>query len=355
MKKILFVIPYPTGVAPSQRFRFEQYFEILKSQDIHFEVAPFWTMKGWNLLYQKNHTIQKSFALMQGFLRRLVLLFKTPRYDMVFIHREATPLGRPVFEYLMARVFKKKLIYDFDDAIWLPNTSEQNSIVGRLKYHQKVSSICKWSWKVSCGNDFLANYAKSFNEHVFVVPTTIETSYHKSQLKKMPGNPVTIGWTGTHSTTKYLKPLVPILRKLIGEFQVKILIISNQKPDWDFDDYEFVVWNKEKEIEQLDRIDIGIMPLDDTIWEEGKCGFKALQYMAMEKPTAVSSVGVNKRIISHEENGFLCATMDEWKTYLTSLILSESLRNKIGGKGRETIIKHYSVSSNTNRFLSLFE
>ena len=97
------------------------------------------------------------------------------------------------------------------------------------------------------------------------------------------------------------------------------------------------------------------MPLDDSIWEKGKCGFKALQYMAMKIPAIVSSVGVNNSIIDHGVNGFLCDSPDDWKKYLIRLILSESLRKSIGEQGQKKIIEHYSVQSNTDLFLSLFE
>ncbi|MCK5370526.1 MAG: glycosyltransferase family 4 protein, partial [Cyclobacteriaceae bacterium] len=138
-------------------------------------------------------------------------------------------------------------------------------------------------------------------------------------------------------------------------YSIHIIIISNQKPDWDFEDYEFVPWNKEKEIEQLDQIDIGIMPLNDSPWEEGKCGFKALQYMAMSKPTIVSNIGVNKTIIEHGVNGFLCDNANDWKKNLIDLITSESLRKSIGEQGMKKVIESYSVESNTELFLSLFE
>lgn len=355
MKKILFIVPYPLGVAPSQRFRFEQYFEILKEHNYRYVVASFWSERGWSVLYQQNHLIRKAMAFIQGFFRRFMLLFKIHGYQMVFIHREALPIGPPIIEYIISRLLKKKIIYDFDDAIWLPNTSEQNSLAGKLKYHQKVKDICKWSWKVSCGNEFLANFAKQFNPRVYINPTTIDSSYHKSKNRNSSNKHITIGWTGSHSTTKYLKSLVPILKKLKKLYSIKIIIISNQKPDWDFDDYDFITWNNEKEIEQLDNIDMGIMPLDDSVWEKGKCGFKALQYMAMKKPAIVSNVGVNKIIIDHGVNGFLCNTPEDWSKYLTRLISSESLRKSIGKQGREKMIESYSVQSNTRLFLTLFE
>ncbi len=355
LKKILFIVPYPTGAAPSQRFRFEQYFKFLHENSYQFDVKSFWSEKGWSVLYQEKQMIAKFGALLMGFIRRFYLLFYIYQYHRIFMHREALPIGPPIIEYIVSRIFKKKIIYDFDDAIWLPNTSEQNRLISKLKYHQKVQRICRWSWKISCGNDFLAAFARKFNSQVILNPTTIDTDYHKSDEHRLKNQAVTIGWTGTHSTIKYLEPIHPVLEELVDEFQVKLIIISDTKPDWDFDNYEFIPWDKSHEIEQLDRLDIGIMPLADSEWEKGKCGFKALQYMALEKPAVVSNVGVNTTIIEHGTNGFLCEKTEDWKTYLIQLIKSESLRKALGKNGRQKVMDSYSVLSNSGLFLSLFE
>lgn len=351
----MFIVPYPIGQAPSQRFRFEQYFQILKEHDIQFDVSSFWSQRGWIILYSKGNFFEKMLFLLLGFLKRFFLLFRIHKYQVIFLHREAIPLGPPIFEFIIAKLFRKKIIYDFDDAIWLQNTSDQNSMIGKLKYHRKVGLICKWSWKVSCGNEFLAQFAKNFNDNIVVNPTTIDTSYHKSTKETQSNQTVTIGWTGTHSTIKYLDPILPILQHLNEEFDINIMIIANQKPTWDFDAYEFIKWDKEREIEQLDMIDIGIMPLNETIWEKGKCGFKALQYMALGKPTVASNVGANEDILDHEKTGFLCANIEDWQKYLAQLITSTSLRTSLGGNGRKKVLESYSVQSNTGLFLSLFE
>ncbi len=355
LKKILFIIPYPIDVAPSQRFRFEQYFEVLTNSGYQYDVASFWSEKGWHILYQQKNVMRKAIAFFLGVIRRFLLLFQTNNYQFVFIHREALPLGPPIIEYVIAKLLKKKIIYDYDDAIWLPNTSDQNILVEKLKYHQKVKTICKWSWKVSCGNSFLADYARKNNNQVFVNPTTINETYHFPISKKVSNNPVTIGWTGSHSTTKYLNSLVPVFIELMKKHPLKIIIISNHEPLWEFSDYEFIKWNKKEEIAQLGKIDIGIMPLDDNIWEKGKCGFKALQYMAMGIPAIVSNVGANKTIIDHGVNGYLCDNKQDWEKYLSELIQSETLRKTIGKRGRIKVMDNYSVLSNTKLFLSLFE
>ena len=176
--KVLFIIPYPWGETPSQRFRFEQYFDVLKREGYILRIASFLSPGVWKIFYKKGHFWSKSRGIVKGFFNRILLLLAVPQFDRVFIHREVTPVGPPIFEWIIAKIFRKKIIYDFDNAIWLPNTSKENKIVSKFKWHQKTGWICRWSHRVSCGNDFLANYAKRYNQKVVLNPTTI-VSYQK--------------------------------------------------------------------------------------------------------------------------------------------------------------------------------
>ena len=276
-------------------------------------------------------------------------------YDWVFIHRECAPLGPPVFEFILAKVFRKKIIYDFDDAIWLPNTSEENSVAGWLKFHGKVRWICRWSYRVSCGNEWLADFARQFNSRVVVNPTTIDTDkrHNPNLLEKKPNEKIVIGWTGTHSTLQYLTPLIPALQSIEKKFSVIVRVISNKNPQLPLQNFEFVPWKIETEIQDLMSFDIGLMPLTEDAWSNGKCGFKALQYMALEIPCVASPVGVNTRIVQQGVNGFLCSSNAEWEQTLENLIQQSALRKSIGVAGRQTVVDKFSVSSNSSVFFSL--
>jgi glycosyltransferase involved in cell wall biosynthesis len=205
----------------------------------------------------------------------------------------------------------------------------------------------------------LADYALQFSDQVRINPTTIDCeNMHNPALfgrKKKSGN-VVIGWTGSHSTLKYLRLLEPVLQRLENQFdQVSFLVIADQPPQLRLSRLDFIKWNSDTEIEDLLKMDIGIMPLPDDEWSKGKCGFKALQYMALEIPSVISPVGVNTEIISEGVEGFLCSTDDEWLLALNKLIQEPTLRETMGKRGRKKIIDSYSVSSNMSNFLSLFE
>ncbi len=357
---IIFICPYPTEQAPSQRFRFEQYFPLLNHQSFDFEIYSFWSLSSWKLLYKKGNAVNKFFFLLAGFVKRFALLFYIQKADFVFVHREATPVGPPWFEWIVAKVFRKKIIYDFDDAIWLPNTSEENSSVSRLKWHSKVSSICRWSYAVSCGNQYLCDFAKLYNNRVFLNPTTIDTNkLHNTEvsIQKIKSAKLTIGWTGTHSTLKYIDVLLPVIQSLEKKFpnQIRFVVIADKNPSFSVSSFWFIPWSKETEIQDLLQFDIGIMPLADDVWAKGKCGFKALQYMALGIPAIASPVGVNSQIIDDGVNGFLCNSTDEWESKIIQLIHDASLRKRMGEDGRKSVVEHYSVISNSSNFLSLFE
>lgn len=348
-------MPYPLAEAPSQRFRFEQYFSRLTELHYQFDVQSFIDKKTWGILYKPGFFISKVVGILKGFLRRGLLLFKIGKYDFVFIHREAAPIGPPIFEWIIGRAFRKKIIFDFDDAIWLSNTSEHNKLVASIKWHQKTGKICSWSHKVSCGNQYLANYAKQFNRQVVINPTTIDTIHLHNQTIDYSEDRAVIGWTGTHSTIQYLDGVISAIAELEQKYSFDFIVISNVPPDIHLQSLRYIPWSKESEIQDLCKINIGIMPLEDDQWAEGKCGFKGLQYMSLGIPAVMSPVGVNKAIVQHGQNGYLAKNKQEWKDILEKLIQDKSLRKQIGQAGKETIDKRYSVLSNQDNFISLFE
>ena len=354
--RILFLVPYPAGRAPSQRFRFEQYLDALLAAGHTYHLAPFISVATWNILYQPGRAGAKALGILGGFARRLVLLFRVSRYDFVFVHREAAPVGPPVFEWIISKMLGKKLIYDFDDAIWLANTSEANKIAAGVKWHHKVADICRWAHKNSCGNAYLADYARQFNPRAIVNPTTIDTIHLHNQVRDQaaPGRLV-IGWTGTHSTLKYLDQVVPVLAKLEAEgLDFEFRVISNQPPAFPLSSLVYLPWRKATEIADLLSFHVGLMPLEDDPWAKGKCAFKALQYMALGVPALVSPVGMNTEVVQHGQNGFVCATSAEWEASLRQLLADASLRQRLGTAARATIKQRYSVRANTSNFLNLF-
>lgn len=351
---ILFLAPYPVNESPSQRYRFEHYLPYLKQQGISYSYKPFLSKAAWKIFFSRGNSIRKIAGLCSGFARRWWLMFSIGRYDYIYIHREAAPAGPPVFEWIIARLYRKKIIYDFDDAIWIPSASQYNKMAKYFKWFGKVSSICKWSYKVSAGNEFLAAFAERFNKNTVVIPTVVDTErVHNRLQQQLTNNPV-IGWTGTFSTLKYLDIVLPALQRLQQKFEFAFVLIGNKDPRLPLKNYRFIPWQKDTEADDLLTMHIGLMPLYDDELSKGKCGFKAIQYMALGIPAVVSPVGVNGVIVDNGINGYVCNHPEEWESKLSLLLKDSTLRNNMGQAARTKIESAYSVMATREDFLSLF-
>jgi glycosyltransferase involved in cell wall biosynthesis len=354
-KKVLLICPYPIGGAPSQRFRFEQYLSFLQEIGYQITAKPFIDQKTWELLYKPGLFFQKTIGMVKSFIKRFLLLFQVHKFDFIFMHREAMQFGPPIFEFILCKVLKKKVLYDFDDAIWLKNHSDSNAMLSFTKWYSKVNSICGWVTAIQCGNQYLANYAKQFNTDVTIVPTSIDLVGKHNKMIQYEKDVVSIGWTGSHSTMHYLDFIVPIIEQLEKKYAIKFVVISDRDPNYDLNSLDYFKWDKATEIDDLAKIDIGIMPLKNNEWAEGKCAFKGLQYMALGIPTVMSPVGMNKDLIQHGENGFLVDSVEDWYDQLSRLIEDASLRKKIGLAGYQTVQNQYSVEALKPIYLSLFD
>lgn len=349
--KVLLIAPHRLNRSPSQRFRFEQYFDFLEFNGIEFTYSPAIEEKDDKILYTKGKYLKKLLIEFKCWRKRFKDIKRARHHDVVFIHREALMTFSTYFEKRLS-IANPNIIYDFDDAIWLPEVSEGNKNLQLLKRPEKVNLAMSKAKMIFAGNAYLASHAKQYCDNVKVVPTTINTDYHRPEIKS-DGQKINIGWTGTQTTLKYLKSICQVFISLKDKYKDKIefTIICDQKPDWFPVDFNFLKWELSEEIKQLNSIDIGIMPLVDNQWTRGKCGFKGLQYMAMKAATIMSPVGVNNEIITHGENGYLAESEEEWLNCLSKLIESEALRKQFGENGRKTVTEKYSVESQKHRYL----
>jgi len=355
MSSIAIICPYPADIAPGQRFRYEQYIDYLRRRGHIVDVFPFLDEATNQILYQQGRYGAKVFGVLRGFLQRFKQVYTWKKYDYIFVYREASPIGPPIFEWLIAKVLRKKMLVDFDDAIWLTKTANRNRYLAWLRNHAKLSTICTWAYKVSCGNAFLAQYAQQFTANTVVIPSTVDTqNVHNIVKKHSHKTPIIIGWTGTLTTMPYLDMVYPIIAKLAQEYAVELHIISNKAPVVDYSFIKYIAWQKESEIQDLSTFDIGIMPLHDTIWEQGKCGFKAIQYLALGIPALVSPVGMNKDVVVHGVNGYHAHNTEEWLYYLRLLINNVKLRQQLGNAGRQHVLENYSVLSQQMAYDNLF-
>lgn len=342
-------------MSPSQRFRFEHYLVYLQQQGYAYDYEAFIDSETWSVFFKPGNGLKKSVGVLKGFYRRIATLTKLKKYSYVFIHREVAPVGPPIFEWWIAKIAKKKIIYDFDDAIWLRASSESNPYSGLLKCPWKVRMICGWAWKVSAGNNYLATFARQFNSNVVKLVTVVDTTNVHNRIKNGHNERAVIGWTGTLTNFHYLNPVLPVLVKLSEKFDFRFMVIAGHDPHFTELEYEFIPWKKETEIEDLLALDIGLMPLLDTASAKGKCAFKAIQYMALGIPAVVSNVGANAEVVDDGINGFVCEGFDEWLEALSTLLQNIFLRKSMGLYAQQKIVDQFSVEATKSIFLSLFK
>ncbi len=355
MKKVLIICLHREHRSPGQRFRYEQYISYLEQNGYQFDRSVLLNVKDDKAFYSKGNYFRKAFILFKTWMIRTRDWFRMNKYDIIFIFRDALMTGSTFFEKRFARS-AAKIIYDFDDAIWMQNVSEANKGLAFLKNASKTGKIIGLSDLVFAGNQYLADYASQFTGNIVIVPTTIDTDIYIAQKDKKNGNTICIGWSGSFSTIQHFATAIPALARVKEKFgsTVSFKIIGDATYYCKELDTQGVAWKAATEIEDLSQIDIGIMPLPDDEWSKGKCGLKGLQYMALEIPTLMSPVGVNGEIIQHGINGYLPQTEDEWVEQISELVNDKEKRARIGKAGRQTVEEKYSVIAWRQKYLDHF-
>jgi glycosyltransferase involved in cell wall biosynthesis len=350
--RLLAFVQKPLGLSPGQRYRLEQWDPHLrKHHQIHLDFEVFESPRLTEVLYQPGRTLEKATLLIRDTWRRRQALARARTYDGVVIYREAAALGPAVYERLLART-RAPIILDFDDAIWMPGPGSVNGLFARLKFPGKTTTICRQATVVTVGNQYLAGWARARNPNVFVVPTTIELDLYPVQPELPDESPFVIGWTGSHATLMHLEGARGPIERLATRHQVRLRVICSRPPLRPFRgvETEFIPWQEAREAEEVGRCHVGIMPLPDDEFARGKCGLKALQFMATGRPVVLSPVGVNREIVKNGENGLVAGSEDDWLAALESLATDPPRRRSLGAAARRTVETCYASTIAADRF-----
>jgi len=350
--RVLALSPIPEEGAGC-RFRIAQFIPYLESVGISVTLNSLFTPEFFRLVYRRGHYLRKAVTFAALSARRLDSLREAPQFDLIFIYREIFPIGPAMIERLLARRRRPPIVFDFDDAIFLPSVSDANRLIGALKRPQKVASIIRGSRHVIAGNEYLAAYARRFNPDVTMIPTCVDTERFVPKTdpasKKEPpaAGSLVVGWIGSPTTASYIRSLAGVLQRVRdrrpftlrvsgtgGPFELPGLAVDN------------LTWSLDREVELFNTCDVGVYPLADDEWSKGKCGFKAIEFMACGVPVVAAGVGVNREIIQDGENGFLASTDDEWVDKLTRLLVDPELRRRFAAAGRRTVEERYSLHTN---------
>ncbi|HEV7797579.1 MAG TPA: glycosyltransferase family 4 protein [Pyrinomonadaceae bacterium] len=339
---------YPVEAAAT-RYRMEQFIGPLAREGITLTVRPFLDSKTFAMLYQRGALPHTVLAFMKSGLRRLQDLLLLSQADVVLVQREAMLFGPPLFEWLAARVFRRPLVLDLDDATYVPYTSPTYGKFGKaLKWFSKTDDLIQWADIVTCGNRAIAEYAQSKGSPTQIIPTVVDTDIFRP-VERRPDDLLVIGWIGTHSTFPYLKNIFPVLQELAKTQPFKLRTVGAGEPQVNIPgvDVENLEWKLAREVADFQSFDIGLYPIDPSLyaekWAEGKSGFKAIQYMAVGIPFVASPVGAMKDIGQAGETHLLAVTGDEWREALALLISDPEMRKAMGSAGRRHVVEYYSL------------
>ena len=356
MKKILILCPYPKGIAAGQRFKYEQYFNSWEQQGYSIEVSSFFDMKTWDILYEESNYFLKIIGTFKGYCRRIRDIFMLRNFEIIYIFMWVTPLGTTLFERLV-RKLSRKLVYDFDDAVFLDSDKPKSMNLSIVKSSNTIKSrfLIFSSDHVILSSPFHLDYCKqlNINHSATYIPCSLDTDRLTTKKTDSTNSKIVLGWTGTFSSVPYLDLLRDVLIELNKTEQFKVLLITNFDYNLPGIDLDVIRWDIESEVEDLHKIDIGLYPLSRDKWSLGKGGLKVLQYMSIGIPSVATNYGTAINIIENGETGFLVDGQDEWISVLKKLINNAELRVRIGKYARDQVVKNYSIQQVQYKYLQV--
>ena len=352
--EILVICPYPLDTVPGQRLKYEQYLDYLRTQGYAISVHPFFSLNTYRILYKPGKSIQKIVGVLQGFLGRFALLRRVSKAGGIYVFLNVTPVGPPWLEWLYLKLCNK-CIYDIDDMVHMLRTTKVNRFAQSFKSSSRYFLMMRGADHVVTCTPALDDLASRYNSSTTDISSTIDTLSYLSVNSYVNDHDLVIGWSGSHSTAPYLHLLDAVFQELRRHVRFKLLVMGAQAFELSGVDVELVPWSVTAEIPTLQRIDIGVYPLPNDSWVQGKSGLKALQYMALGIPTVATAIGCNDRVIEDGVSGFLVSTPEQWMARLSQLICDPQLRRIVGRNARERVESYYSVEANKNTYLSIFE
>jgi glycosyltransferase involved in cell wall biosynthesis len=340
--RLLCITPYPHQSADT-RYRIEQYLPGLEKAGIHAVVRPFMSEALFSIYADHGRYLAKLHEIAAAMARRLRDVLQAGEYDAIFLHKEAFIFGPPWIE-LALHNRAGAMVLDIDDAFW-SHPPQMYQIGKLLRDPRKIDKIISFSDHILAGNALIAEYAHQINPQVTILPTVIDTArYQPSSITD--DALVTIGWVGRWSSAFYLDNLIDVFREICERHpQVQIKLIGAGAVNWPGVRLISQPWRLETEIEDLQSLSIGLMPLSDDAYARYKCGFKLLQYMGVGVPSVASPIGVNVDIIQDGVNGYLANTSSEWFDRINRLVEDSALRARLGTQGRYTVETKYSLAN----------
>jgi len=351
--KILF-LPKHEYMGASSRYRTLQYLSYLKEQNIDFDLKPLFSDA--YLTYKYANGKENKLITIKRILKRIyVVLFEASKYDVLVIEKELIPYFPPILEcYLKLR--KIPYIVDYDDAVWHNYDNHKKAIV-RFLFKNKIARVIKNAKSVIAGSEYIKDFALQFNDKVHKIPTVIDMKKYQCSTKKNDTDEFVVGWIGSPSTSNYIFHISEALKRFTDEYDGIVHLVG-----FDFKlsleirfNHNIISWSEMSEVEEICKFDVGIMPLPETPFERGKCGFKLIQYMGCKKPVIASPVGENNIIVEDGINGFLANDENEFYEQLKLFYTNRDNAKEFGITGFEKVNKLYSLQESQKIYLEVLK
>lgn len=324
----------------SSRLRTIQYLPYLETHGFEVEAHPFYSESYLLNLYQKGY--RKWSDMLLSHLKRAVSMAKICHYDLIWIEKEIFP-WMPAFMEQLIHGMGIPYVVDFDDAIFHKYDLHRHHIVRQL-LGQKIDTVMNRAALVIAGNSYLSKRAQidAGAKNILLLPTVIDLKRYQLREQKEP-SPFTIGWIGSPTTAVYLQSVLPVLIELQAQYDMRVVVVGAGKDQFHDAPFEFLPWSEDSEAKIIQGFDVGIMPLPDTAWAKGKCGYKLIQYMACGVPVVATDIGANRDIVNNGQHGFLATTLKDWYSAIRALYLDADLRNSMSLKCRHRVEQRYHL------------
>ena len=344
--KVLYLTKY-TRMAGSSRMRSYQYFPYLEEAGMQVTVKPFFDDAYLKDFYAGKKNIS---AVLKSYIKRLGVLFSVFSYDRVVIEKEIFPFLPALAEWML-KLLGIQYIVDYDDAIFHHYDQSSNPIIKNF-LGNKIATVMRFSGTVVAGNQYLADYAaRSGAKNIEIIPTVIDLERYPVK-ENTDADQCIVGWIGTKTTfEKHLLPCKHWIKALqIQEPNIRFHIVGITE-DMDLGkNVKYIRWTEETEVAEILKMDIGLMPLQDSKWEKGKCAYKLIQYAACGIPGVASDVGMNREVTVPGETGILASADEEWIQAIKTLKSNTELRHQLGSNARKIVEERYCIQQTSTKW-----
>jgi L-malate glycosyltransferase len=353
--RVLVLTPYPYGTTAGPRSSFELWERVLREAGISFDYAVFETDRLHRILNTRGLAAQKTLEMTRAYAQFIPKVRQVDEYDAVLVNREATLIGPAIVERWVTRR-RKPLIYLLDDPLYIPYRSPANGWLSYLKFSGKVKTLCRSSAVVLANSPSHCAFARRYNGNVWQIPSLVDAELYSGWKPRSDGSTerVRVGWSGSPSTVSNLQLIRRPLQALSAREDVDLVMIGARDFGLPEVPHARVPWCAETEVEDLRRLDVGLVPVPLTRWTPHKFFLKLVQYMALGIPPVATPLGSNATVIADGETGFLARDNGEWRRAVGRLVGDTELRERVGKRAAEVAHERYTLQANAEKIVAAF-